>query len=163
MQARPQGQLPRDHRSEPVGATGQRSPGPQDDPTMACTPPTVASTPHRGLYTSLPWPLDTPPRPGHSPLWPRHPTVASAGRPVGEDVSGIVSPGPAAGAGPWLSAVGGPPCLQEGRGCFTSLPRWVLWMPLGLSAQRPTLHRRSLVLAHSRPHGLRGPYPSGAT
>ena len=185
MQARLQGQRPRDHRSEPAGATGS---GAQ---VLRTTPPWPAHIPPWPVHTS-PWPVHTPPWLVHIPAmasrhptatWTHpsvasthptvasthptaastHPTVASTGCPVGEDVSGIVSPGPTAGAGPRLSAVGGPPHLQEGQGCFASLPPWVLWMLLGLSAQRPTLHRRSLVLAHSWPHSCRGPYPLGAT
>ena len=171
MQARPQGQLPRDHRSEPAGATGS---GAQ---VLRTTPPRPAHTPPRPAHTP-PWLVHIPAMASRHPTatWTHpsvasthptaastHPTVASTGCPVGEDVSGIVSPGPTAGAGPRLSAVGGPPHLQEGQGCFASLPPWVLWMLLGLSAQRPTLHRRSLVLAHSWPHSCRGPYPLGAT
>lgn len=108
----PRGGEARDRRSEPAGATGRRSPGPQDKthPAVACTHPTAAST---------------------------HPTVVSTGRPVSEDVSGIVSPGPGAGAGPRLSAVGGLPRSQEGQGCFASLPPWALWMPLGPEAHVP--------------------------
>lgn len=146
MQARLQAQLPRDHCSEPAGATGQRRPGAQDKthPTWPRYSRQGLYIPRRGLYTP-PWPLHTPPWPLHTAVAFIHPTVASThttvvltGRPVGEDVSGIISPGPGAGVSPRLSAVGGLPRPREGQGCFTSLPPWVLWMPLGPEAHTPS-------------------------
>ena len=132
---------------------------------LRTTPPWPAHTPPWPAHTS-PLPVHTSLQPAHTPLWlvhipamasrhptttwthpsvasthptvaSTHPTAASTGCPVGEDVSGIVSPGPAAGPGPRLSAVGGPPHLQEGQGCFASLPPWVLWMLLGPEAHTP--------------------------
>lgn len=115
------------------------------------TPHCGLNTPHQGLYIprrglyTPPWPLHTPPWPLHTAVAFIHPTVASThttvvltGRPVGEDVSGIISPGPGAGVSPRLSAVGGLPRPREGQGCFTSLPPWVLWMPLGPEAHTPS-------------------------
>lgn len=139
--------LPRDRRSEPAGATGRRSPGPQDKthPAVACTHPAVACTHPDAAYThsdaacTHPTAACTHPTAAsaHPTAASTHPTVVSTGRPVSEDVSGIVSPGPRAGAGPRLSAVGGLPRSQEGRGCFASLPPWALWMPLGPEAHVP--------------------------